>query len=299
MLQEVNSKLNVLLSRIPLACPPFHDATPPTPVLPLVEQAMLYPDHPGQGYASSIVPPPPSGPFYPAAAAAAGVQHPSSASISASAHGTQLPNVTHQQRKEAKTRTLSLGNGTTIVFTEEDVPAPPTTTFTDNIPRLNSMWDDTSVHWDRDSVLKIFGHPIALIYWPEVYTRWKAGDWDTLKSQYVNWKVRGSTRLCSFLQVSHPSCIYVMQAVIEQYREGTKEDFWAEFRDSKGRCLSFTAIAARLTAERVAENGRLAKRARIEYGDSFNSVFSYRKGSSRIVMKDPTSIANKYREFHK
>jgi hypothetical protein len=65
--------------------------------------------------------------------------------------------------------TLSLGNGMTIIFTEDNVPAPPTTTFTDNIPRLNSMWDDTSVHWNQDSVLKIFGHPIALSYWPEVY----------------------------------------------------------------------------------------------------------------------------------
>jgi hypothetical protein len=298
MLQEVNSKLDALLSRMPLACPPFHDATLPTPVLPLLQQATLYPDPFSQSYATSIVQPPPSGPFYPATA---GVQHPSSANISASAsvHGTQLPNVTRQQRKEGKTRTLSLGNGTTIVFTEDDVPAPPTTTFTDNIPRLNSMWDDTSVHWDRDSVLKIFGHPIALIYWPEVYTRWKAGDWDTLKSQYVNWKVRSSSRLCSSPQVSHLSCIYVMQAVVERYREGTKEDFWAEFRDSKGRCLSFTAIAARLTVERVVENSRVAKRARIEYGDSFDSVFSYRKGSGCIVMKDPTSIANKYREFHK
>lgn len=90
-----------------------------------------------------------------------------------------------------------------------------------------------------------------------------------------------------------------MQAVVKRYCKGTKEDFWVEFRDSKGTCLSFTAIAARLTAEHVAENGRVAKWARIEYGDSFDSVFLYRKGSGRIVMKDPTSIANKYREIHK
>jgi hypothetical protein len=152
MLQEVNSKLDALLSRMPLTCPPFHDATLPTSVLPLLRQPTLYPDPFGQGYAVSMVPPS-SGPIYPAAA---GVQHPSSANISpsASAHGTQLPNVIRQQRKEGKTRTLSLGNGTTITFTEEDVPAPPTTTFTDNILRLNSMWDDMSVHWDRHSVLK-------------------------------------------------------------------------------------------------------------------------------------------------
>jgi hypothetical protein len=90
-----------------------------------------------------------------------------------------------------------------------------------------------------------------------------------------------------------------MQAVVERCHKGTKEDFWAEFRDSKGTCLSFMAIAAHLTAEHIVENGCVAKRARIEYGDSFDLVFSYCKGSGRIVMKDPTSIANKYCEIHK
>ena len=86
-------------------------------------------------------------------------------------------------------RTLVLGNGHAITFTAQDVPPPPTTTFTDNIPRLNSMWDDTSMFWDQDSVLRILGHPIALVYWPIVYTRWRTGDWDTLKTQYGHWKV--------------------------------------------------------------------------------------------------------------
>jgi hypothetical protein len=88
-----------------------------------------------------------------------------------------------------KKRTLQLGNGHSITFTAQDVPPPPTTTFTDNIPRLNSMWDDTSMYWDQDSVLRILGYPIALVYWPIVYTRWRAGDWDTLKTQFGHWKV--------------------------------------------------------------------------------------------------------------
>jgi hypothetical protein len=88
-----------------------------------------------------------------------------------------------------KSRTLKLGSGHIIVFTAQDVPPPPTTTFTDNIPRLNSMWDDTNVQWDHHSVLKIHGHPITLVYWPIVYTRWRPGDWDTLKTQFGHWKV--------------------------------------------------------------------------------------------------------------
>jgi hypothetical protein len=180
------------------------------------------------------------------------------------------------------------------MFTSQDVPPPPTTTFTDNIPRLNSMWDDTSMYWDQDSVLRILGHPIALVYWPIVYTRWRAGDWDTLKTHYGHWKV--CTR-CFFFHFT-PHSIHILQAVVERYREGTKEEFWAEFQDAKGRYLSFTAIVSRLKGERVEENERVAKRARLEYGDAFASIFSYRKGSCHITMTDPTRIANKYRMLH-
>jgi hypothetical protein len=68
--------------------------------------------------------------------------------------------------------------------------------------------------------------------------------------------------------------------------------------DDKGRYLSFTAIAARLTAEHVEENRTLAKWARSEYGNAFDSMFSYWKGSAHMVMKDPTRIANQYRQLH-
>lgn len=96
----------------------------------------------------------------------------------------------------------------------------------------------------------------------------------------------------------HLTLIHILQAVVERYREGTKEEFWAEFQDAKGRYLSFTAIVSRLKEERVEENERVAKRARLEYGDAFASVFSYRKGSCHITMTDTTRIANKYRVLH-
>ena len=52
----------------------------------------------------------------------------------------------------------------------------------------------------------------------------------------------------------------------------------------KGRYLSFTAIISRLKVERVEENEHITKRARLEFGDAFASVFSYRKGSRHITM---------------
>ncbi|KAF8240059.1 hypothetical protein L208DRAFT_1234834, partial [Tricholoma matsutake] len=81
-----------------------------------------------------------------------------------------VPTNTYQCTAGDKTRTLLLSDGHSITFTAQDVPPPPMTTFTDNIPCLNSMWDDTSMYWDQDSVFRILGHPIALVYWPIVYT---------------------------------------------------------------------------------------------------------------------------------
>jgi hypothetical protein len=87
--------------------------------------------------------------------------------------------------------------------------------------------------------------------------------------------------------------------VVERYCEGSKEEFWAQFQDEKGKVLTFTAIVACLKEERIGENEHVAKRARLEYGDTFASVFSYRKGSHHHIMTDSMRIANKYRMLHK
>jgi hypothetical protein len=78
---------------------------------------------------------------------------------------------------------------------------------------------------------------------------------------------------------------------------GTSNEFWAEFRDGE-KNLSYTAIVAHLTAEHVKENEAIAKHARAEYGEAFDLVFSYHKGSSRIVMKDLMRIAIKYHHLN-
>jgi hypothetical protein len=47
--------------------------------------------------------------------------------------------------------------------------------------------------------------------------------------------------------------------VVEHYREGSKEEFWAQFRDERGKVLMFTAIVACLKEECIGENERVAK----------------------------------------
>jgi hypothetical protein len=48
----------------------------------------------------------------------------------------------------AQTWTLQLGDGTILTVTEADIPNPPAVPFASDLPRLNCMWDDTSIHWD-------------------------------------------------------------------------------------------------------------------------------------------------------
>lgn len=93
-------------------------------------------------------------------------------------------------------RTLVLGDKSRLRFTEAQVPDPPALTFTSNIARLNRMWDDTSSHWGKESVLSILGHPIALVYWPQVYKYWKGDQWKGTKGKWFEWKVGyGDVRL--------------------------------------------------------------------------------------------------------
>ncbi len=104
------------------------------------------------------------------------------------------PSSESSENAVAQMRTLRLGNGTILTITEADILNPPAISFASDFPRLNRMWDDTSIHWDRQSVLIIHGCPIALIYWKDIYTAksgisWKPGQWKGIKGKWFDWKV--------------------------------------------------------------------------------------------------------------
>ncbi|KAF8233882.1 hypothetical protein L208DRAFT_1066683, partial [Tricholoma matsutake] len=67
--------------------------------------------------------------------------------------------------KAANIRTIILGNGTELKLTLAEIPDPPAVSFIDNIPQLNQMCDDTSIHWRKDSRLHIRGEAITLSCW--------------------------------------------------------------------------------------------------------------------------------------
>jgi hypothetical protein len=92
----------------------------------------------------------------------------------------------------APERELILGNSHAIRFTLEGIPDPPAVSFATNLPRLNSMWDDTTPHWCGSSPLIISGHPIPVVYWPEVYKYGKKDQWKGTKAKWFEWKVVSS-----------------------------------------------------------------------------------------------------------
>ncbi|KAJ7222389.1 hypothetical protein GGX14DRAFT_428618 [Mycena pura] len=177
---------------------------------------------------------------------------------------------------KATTRTIILGDSTTITISTDEARkvALPATSFAEDIERLNQMWDDTSPHWRNNSVMRIGDHPIALIYWPQIFK--KTGLWSAHKSNWTEWKF-----------------------VVERYRQGTPEEFWATFKSEDGVKMPYTAICAKLRKDRKNTNEELAARAREEYGDDFEAKFSYRnsKTKARMVKFNASSIAKEYKRL--
>jgi hypothetical protein len=119
-------------------------------------------------------------------------------SISTASSTASLPTSTSLPPTPLPTRSITLAGGVRIVFTENDVPRPPSVSFARNIkkdfPALNGMWDDHTEQWAGFSFLNIKGHPIPIVYWKAVYSAkqgngWKPGEWKLIKSNYFDWKV--------------------------------------------------------------------------------------------------------------
>lgn len=188
-------------------------------------------------------------------------------------------------------RPLILDDGRQLSITESDVPDPPVVSFAENIPQLNRMWDNTSCHWQNKSPLVIQGVPIPIKHWPEIYRYWKEGQWQGTKGKWWEWKV---SSICLF---SALRAKFLLQIVIERWRETTPEEFWAQFSNENGMHNSWTRIVKQITAERIEEDEKTVKRARLEYGDSFDTTFTSRKGSRHFVLVDRAAIARRYREL--
>ncbi|KAJ7908586.1 hypothetical protein B0H13DRAFT_2331240 [Mycena leptocephala] len=87
--------------------------------------------------------------------------------------------------------------------------------------------------------------------------------------------------------------------IIERYCQGTPDEFWLACRSKDGGKMSYTAICTALRNERKNADKDLAEQARQEYGEEFESKFSYRcsKTNARVVMSKASSIAKEYKRL--
>ncbi|KAJ3844847.1 hypothetical protein EV361DRAFT_942974 [Lentinula raphanica] len=166
---------------------------------------------------------------------------------------------------------LKIGHGQVITYTENDLRTPKQVSFAPDIIRLNRVWDDEGPDWDPidcGNILSLNNIPIAVRYWRDAFSGKKNSKrWKAMKSSWTEWKF-----------------------VMEEYRSITPAVFWARFPPTNGKQHKWQSIVNTLRAERTARNNELVERAKLEYGEQFDELFSNRKK----VLVDPTAIANRY-----
>jgi hypothetical protein len=88
----------------------------------------------------------------------------------------------------------------------------------------------------------------------------------------------------------------VPQDIIQRYRQGSPEQFWAEFSEN-GEHMKFTSIVQKLREMRKSVCHDIEQQAREAYGPEFSTHFTYRRGGKEYVLTRPSAIAKRYQEL--
>ena len=70
-------------------------------------------------------------------------------------------------RKKNKQHMLQMATKT-IEFFNSDIPDPPALSFTNKLPYLNHLWDE-SLELPMEYVLSLCGHGILIVYWTDIF----------------------------------------------------------------------------------------------------------------------------------
>ncbi|KAH7871102.1 uncharacterized protein C8R40DRAFT_1174803 [Lentinula edodes] len=171
--------------------------------------------------------------------------------------------------------TIKIAHGQLVNFESADICDPRQISFATNIPHLERIWDDEGPNWDPadcgTNLLLINGTPIALRYWPEVFSGKKDARWKALKKNWTEWKF-----------------------VVERYCSSTADAFWKEFSSADGNPFNWKRICETLRVQRAAHEQHIVDRAKVEYGADFDKIFVNRGK----VLTDRTAIARRYFEKH-
>ena len=81
--------------------------------------------------------------------------------------------------------------------------------------------------------------------------------------------------------------------LVERYRRGTPEEFWATFT-TDGNRWNYKAILKHLTKERRSQDRHDAEAARREFGSGFDKLFSYSRNGVQCIKSKDSDIAKQY-----
>ncbi|SJL13782.1 uncharacterized protein ARMOST_17230 [Armillaria ostoyae] len=174
---------------------------------------------------------------------------------------------------------LQFADGTSLSVDQGAVPPTKPFRYASDLTGLIASWDDGSPEWNptSDYPIKIYGRPIPIRLWRDIYCRNEAvpGEWKRLKHVWGLW-----------------------HEFMKSYRALTPDRFWARFSHQSGQRFSFSRISDILREERKEVDGALAQRAIDEYGDRFVSEFGYpgRNRCTWVTMEDAPKIAQLYRK---
>jgi hypothetical protein len=104
------------------------------------------------------------------------------------------------------------------------------------------------------------------------------------------------------LSVNRPRALVfsltLLQSLVTEYRKLGVDDFWKKYTID-GKRLTVSGILAEMKAARLQEDRIMTELARKQYGNEFESVFSYQKigGAGRCTLSQCHAIARRYRKL--
>ncbi|KAK0217979.1 hypothetical protein IW262DRAFT_1495353 [Armillaria fumosa] len=174
---------------------------------------------------------------------------------------------------------LHFADGTSLSFDQSAVPPTKPFCYASDLPSLIASWDDHSPDWNptSDYPIKIYGRPIPIRLWKDLYCHNKAlpTEWKQLKHVWGLW-----------------------HEFMKSYWAVMPDKFWKRFSHRSGECFSFSQILEILWDEQKKVDADLTQRAIKEYGDQFASEFGYagQNGHPWVTMEDTAKIAQLYRK---
>lgn len=191
---------------------------------------------------------------------------------------------------------LVLPNRTEIPYDKTvAVRAPPGKHFSGS--RLPDLFE----HWESSTLATLNGYGIPVKYWPLLFKARSLGvpgQWDALKKEWNNWKVR------TWLHIWHRanpliSSTGCAQFIVEEKEHlGSAEAFWVKFADPEDttKRLGYQAILDKLQDERKERDMKDFTDAMICYDRNLANAGSKFMWKGKVMSKTVV-IAKKWREL--